>query len=144
MSDTTRQVADDLRTNMEFHAGLVLTGGDGPSVRYSFDRQIFYSLNYLKVALGGFPSADELSVQALRFVFAREFVVHGNPVRLQRVWTQQAPGQLSVPTGQEYPQGVILVWRANHLPAVEVTDDTWSVEMAYCLLPPFAKVEDAA
>jgi hypothetical protein len=143
MSDTTQQVADDLRLNMEFHAGLVLTGPDAPSVGYSFDKQNHYTINYLKVALGGFSGPDELKAQALRFVMAREFIVHGNPVRLQRVWTQQAPGQFTAPVSETYPQGIILVWREGCVPAVELDEDTWSVEMTYCLLPPFAHVEDA-
>jgi hypothetical protein len=134
MSDT-QKVTEDLQQQIEFQAGAAIVGPDAGQLQFTFDGQTKYPLNYLAVMLGGFATSDELITQMQRFTMAREFMILGNPVRLQRVWPVAGAGPSAV---EGIPQGPILVWR--HQPTVTFEDGVWSAEITYAVLPPFARL----
>lgn len=134
MSNEMEKAGEELRRQIEMQAGAVLIGPDVNTVRFTFDRQTVYPLNYLMVTLGGFATAAELQAELTRFVMAREFNILGNPTRLQRAW--------NLPATEGFPQGPLLIWRAGHTPSVKSEDGVWSGEIAYCVFPPFAHVSE--
>lgn len=133
----TQQVAEELKRLIELHAGAVFTGPDAGQLSYTFDGQMIYKLNYLAVAQGGFATSDILLHEMQRFAMAREFIILGNPVRLQKVWNTAG---VSPPITEGIPQGPILVWRRE--PAVTFEDDVWSAAMTYAVLPPYARIAE--
>lgn len=134
MSDT-QGVAEELQRQIEMHAGAVEDGPDAGQLQFTFDGQNVYPLNYLAVTHGGFSTSEELITNMVRFAMAREFIILGNPVRLQRVWNTSGQAPAASPG---VPQGPILVWR--HEPSVVFAEDVWSASMTYAVLPPFARL----
>ena len=135
MPDTADQAATQLRQQIEGNAGASWIGPDARRLRFAFDRAgESFPLAYLTVAFDGFASADEARGEMLLFALGHEFNVLGNPVRLRR-----SPG---LATDAGFPQGAVLMWRGEGgTPRFGAdADGIWSVQMTYCLLPPFAHV----
>lgn len=126
--------AAQLRLQMENSAGASFIGPDARTLQFSFDRQQNYPLAYLTVAMDGFGSADEARNEMFGFAMVHAFNVLGNQVQLRRTVGGIAPAG--------YPQGSVLMWRGEGgTPRFGVDGDGfWSVQMTYCLLPPFAHV----
>ena len=136
----TQPFDDEMRRYFEQQAGLVLEGPDTDTVSFTLNNNT-YSVNYVVITIGGLAAYDQARNEAIRYVMAREFIVLGNPVRLQR---PAASGPSGMPPPSEgYPQGPILLWRAGgHTPHFHVSDSgVWEVHMSYAVLPPFVYVE---
>jgi hypothetical protein len=123
-----------LREEIEGHAGAAFTGPDARTLQFTFDRAENHTQSYLTIAMDGFASAGEAQREMFGFALGHPFNVLGNQVRLQR------SGGLAPMGG--FPQGTILIWRGEGgMPRFGVdADGIWSVQMTYCLLPPFAHV----
>jgi hypothetical protein len=123
----------------EQQAGLVLEGPDTDSVEFVLNSKT-YPLNYITVTVGGMPSYEQARNEIIRYVMSREFIVLGNPQRLQRTISSGPSGMLPAPE-DAYPQGPILVWRKGHHPHYyHKTDTCWEIHASYAVLPPYVEV----
>jgi hypothetical protein len=135
MPVTPEEAGALLREQIEANAGASFVGPDARSVEFSFDNVSFHQQSYLTIILDGFASAGDAHREMLAFAVQHPFPVLGNPVRLHR--NPPVPGAI-------YPQGPIMIWRGGHTPLFGVdADGVWSVQMTYCVLPPFARVASA-
>lgn len=132
-AELAANAATQLRERLESNAGASFVGPDARTLRFSFDRQENYSLSYLTVILDGFNNADEATREMFTFALTHAFNVLGNAVNLTR--------RADFTRAASYPQGSILIWRGGHTPLFGAdAEGVWSVQMTYCLLPPFAHV----
>lgn len=140
MSETV-QFDDEMQRFFEQQAGLVLEGPDADVVKYTLNGNP-YQVNYVSITLGGMMSHTQARDEAIRYVLSREFIVLGNPIRLQRPTTS---GPSGMPPPEGYPQGPILIWRAGgHTPHFHVSDTgVWEVHLSYAVLPPFVQVQNS-
>lgn len=135
MADDATEIAEQLREQIERQAGASFVGPDARSLTFTFDRAETYPLNYLTAIFDGFSTAEEARAEMFNFALSHNFNVLGNQVQLRRV--------LGLTPAAGYPQGAILIWRGGHTPLFGAdADGVWSVQMTYCLLPPFAHVVD--
>jgi hypothetical protein len=130
--DETAEAGVLLRQQIEANAAAALVGPDARTLRFTFDHTDNFDLNYLTVIMDGFQSTDEAHKEMFGFALGHAFNVLGNQVRLQRSADLAPAG---------FPQGSVLIWRGGHTPLFGAdADGVWSVQMTYCLLPPFAHV----
>ena len=133
MSDDTAAQSEQLRQQIESQAGAAFVGADARGLIFTFDREQNHTLNYLTAVFDGFASAEEARAEMFSFVLGHAFSVLGNRVELRRI--------VGLAPASGFPQGAVLVWRGGHTPLLGVDQDgVWSVQMTYCLLPPFAHV----